>query len=200
MGTKGFLLVDLTGLKENSKGEELFLVGGLMLFGGWHAPKCGSGEPLNVIYAVQTFYAPSLTNTDDPAPSCAGYSVPMKDCVGGRRGGGFWVTLPVLWGSAAGSTMTSPLSTPPAASRPAMFVPPVPPHSQLVSPSRGEPQGRNPSLFSCNAQQGLSHCSDSLAFSWSLLDWFLTFSFPSTYNRKTHTNKWTSIMHRGSRV
>lgn len=99
MGTKGFLLVDLKGLKENSKGEELFLVGGLMLFGGWHAPKRGSGEPLNVIYAVQTVYAPSLTNTYDSAPSCAGYSVPMKDCVGGRRGGGFWVTLPVLWGS-----------------------------------------------------------------------------------------------------
>lgn len=96
------------------------------------------------------------------------------------------MTLPVLWASSVGSTMTSRRSTPPATSRPAMLglFPPVPPHSQLVSPSRGEPQGRDPSLLSCFAQQGLSLCSDSLAFSWILLDWLLTFSFPSTYKRK----------------
>lgn len=41
MGTKWFLLVNLKGLKENQKGEELFLVGVLMLV--------GAGMPLNVI-------------------------------------------------------------------------------------------------------------------------------------------------------
>lgn len=41
MGTKWFLLVDLKGLKDNLKGEELFLGGGLMLF--------GAGMPLKVV-------------------------------------------------------------------------------------------------------------------------------------------------------